>query len=77
MSKFDDALSNVRTMKEDDSFVEKTKSTIKASAFGVVVGLMYGWYNQKNLYVYGLLGAIGGGLINYAFLGVKKKNNDE
>lgn len=75
MSQFDDALNNVKSMKSQtgDSFMEKAKQTIKGSAMGAVVGLMYGWYNQKNVYVYGVLGAIGGGLINYALLGFKKE----
>jgi hypothetical protein len=77
MSEFDNALNNIKNMKYDDSFMEKTKKTIKGSAFGLVVGLMYGWYYQKNIYVSGILGAIGGGLINYALLGIKKDKNDE
>lgn len=77
MSAYDDALNNIRSMKEDDSFIDKAKMTIRGSAFGLVVGLMYGWYHQKNLYVYGVLGAIGGGLINYALLGIKKDKIDE
>lgn len=77
MSQFDDAINNVRNMRDDDSFIDKTKKTIRSSAFGLVIGLMYGWYNQKNLYVTGILGAIGGGLINYALLGIKKDKIDE
>jgi uncharacterized protein YcfJ len=75
MSQFDDALNNVKSMKSQtgDTFMDKAKQTIKGSAMGAVVGLMYGWYNQKNVYVYGVLGAIGGGLINYALLGFKKE----
>jgi hypothetical protein len=38
---------------------------------------MYAWYNQKNIYVYGIMGAIGGGIINYALLGLSKKEKDE
>jgi len=40
---------------------------------GAVVGLMYGWYNQKNVYVYGVIGAITGGLLNYMIIGYKKE----
>jgi ABC-type amino acid transport system permease subunit len=68
MSEFQDALDNVKTLKSQDAhdtFIQKTKTTIKGSAVGVVVGLMYGWYNKKNLYVSAILGAIGGGAINY------------
>lgn len=77
MSQFDNALNNVKGMKDGDSFMEQTKKTIKGSAFGLVVGLMYGWYYQKNIYVSGILGAIGGGLINYAILGIKKDKTNE
>ena len=68
MNEFQDALDNVKTLKNQDAhdtFIQKTKTTIKGSAVGVVVGLMYGWYNKKNLYVSAILGAIGGGAINY------------
>jgi ABC-type amino acid transport system permease subunit len=68
MSEFQDALDNVKTLKNQDAhdtFIQKTKTTIKGSAVGVVVGLMYGWYNKKNLYVCAILGAVGGGAVNY------------
>ena len=77
MSQFDDAINNIRSMKEDDSFIDKAKQTIRGSAFGLIIGLMYGWYYQKNLYVTGILGAVGGGIINYALLGIKKENVNE
>jgi uncharacterized protein YcfJ len=53
--------------------MDKAKQTIKGSAMGAVVGLMYGWYNKKNVYVYGVLGAVAGGLINYMVIGYKKE----
>jgi ABC-type amino acid transport system permease subunit len=68
MSEFQDALDNVKTLKSQDAhdtFIQKTKTTIKGSAVGVVVGLMYGWYYKKNLYVTAILGAVGGGAVNY------------
>ena len=68
MSEFQDALDNVKTLKSQDThdtFIQKSRSTIKGSAVGLVVGLMYGWYSKKNLYVCGILGAIGGGAVNY------------
>jgi hypothetical protein len=68
MSEFQDALDNVKVLKSQDThdtFIQKTKTTIKGSAVGVVVGLMYGWYYKKNLYVTAILGAIGGGAVNY------------
>lgn len=77
MSEFDNAINKVKNMKEGDSFMEQTKKTIKGSAFGLVIGLMYGWYYQKNIYISGILGAIGGGVLNYALLGIRKDKNDE
>jgi hypothetical protein len=68
MSEFQDALDNVKTLKSQDAHdtvIQKTKTTIKGSAVGVVVGLMYGWYYKKNLYVCAILGAVGGGAVNY------------
>ena len=79
MSEFDNALENVRDMKADNGFIENTRKTIKGSALGLVGGLMFAWYYQKNIYVYGLLGAIGGGVINYMLLGnnfFEKKENE-
>jgi hypothetical protein len=77
MSQFDDAISNVRSMKDEGSIVDKAEKTIRGSAMGAIIGLMYAWYNQKNIYVYGIMGAIGGGIINYALLGLSKKEKDE
>jgi di/tricarboxylate transporter len=68
MSEFQDALDNVKTLKSQDThdtFIQKSRSTIQGSAVGLIVGLMYGWYAKKNLYVSGILGAIGGGAVNY------------
>ena len=48
-----------------DTFVDKSKVLVKGSAAGAVVGLLYGWYSKKNVYVTAILGAIGGGTINY------------
>jgi hypothetical protein len=68
MSQFDDALSNVRSMNDEGSIIDKAKQTIRGSAMGAIVGLMYAWYNEKNVYVFGVLGAVGGGIINYLLL---------
>lgn len=68
MEQFEDALDNVKKLKSQDahdSFVEKSKKVIKGGAIGVVAGLMYAWYTKKNLYVFAILGAIGGGAANY------------
>ena len=74
MEDFQDALDNIKSMKETnnhDSFMSTAKQTIKGSAVGAIAGLMFAWYKQKNLYVYGCLGAIGGGAINYFLIGKK------
>jgi hypothetical protein len=74
MEDFQDALDNIKSMKETsnhDSFMSTAKQTIKGSAVGAIAGLMFAWYKQKNLYVYGFLGAIGGGAINYFLIGKK------
>ena len=68
MNEFQDALDNVKSIKGQDahdSFIDKSKKVIKGGAVGVVAGLMYAWYTKKNLYVFAVLGAIGGGAINY------------
>jgi membrane associated rhomboid family serine protease len=65
---FVDALSNVRNLKNQDAhdtILKKSKMAVKGSLFGLAIGLMYGWYYKKNLYVSGVIGAIGGGGINY------------
>lgn len=74
MNEFEDALANVKTLKTEshDSFMGTVKQTIKGSAVGAIAGLMFAWYKQKNLYVYGFLGAIAGGAINYFLIGDKE-----
>jgi hypothetical protein len=75
MDEFQDALNNIKSMKDTtshDTFMSMAKRTIKGSAIGAVAGLMYAWYYQKNLYVFGFMGAIGGGAINYFLIGDTK-----
>lgn len=75
MSVFSDALQNVREIKNSDStenFVNKITKTAKGSFAGLVGGLMVGWYYKKNLYVYGMMGTLVGGAINY-YLNEKAK----
>ncbi len=74
MNEFEDALDNIKSMKTEshDSFMSTVKKTIKGSAVGAIAGVMFAWYKQKNLYVYGFLGAIGGGAINYFLIGDTK-----
>lgn len=71
---FQEPLNNIESLKNynsHDSTMTKVKSTVKGSAIGLALGLMYGWYYHKNLYVYGIIGALGGGAFNYFLL-----NND-
>jgi hypothetical protein len=68
MSVFSDALDNVRNIKGSepkDEFLKKIGKTAKGSFAGLCGGLMIGWYYKKNLYVYGLIGTLVGGTINY------------
>jgi hypothetical protein len=68
MSVFSDAITNVRNMKSSDNqneFIKTITRTAKGSFAGLVGGLMAGWYYKGNLYVYGLVGTLVGGAINY------------
>lgn len=74
MDEFQVALDKIKDLKDTshDTFMSTAKRTIKGSAIGAVAGLMYAWYYQKNLYVFGFIGAIGGGAINYFLIGDTK-----
>lgn len=39
-----------------------TKASVNGAVTGLVVGMMFGFYKQKNIYVSGLVGAIIGGV---------------
>lgn len=70
-NEFQDAMDNVKELNQfstHDTFMDKSKILVKGSASGAVVGLLYGWYAKKNVYVMAILGAIAGGTINYFFL---------
>jgi len=63
-NEFQDALDNVKELggqSTHDTFLKQSKG----SATGLVVGLMYGWYTKKNIYVTAILGVIAGGAVNY------------
>jgi hypothetical protein len=65
---FVNALDKVKNLKNQDAhetILQKSKMAVKGSIFGLAIGLMYGWYYKKNLYVSGVIGAVGGGTINY------------
>jgi len=67
-NEFQDALDNVKELNGQsihDTFVDKSKRLVKGSAAGAVVGLLYGWWSKKNVWVTATLGAIGGGAVNY------------
>lgn len=67
-NEFQDAMNNVKELNENsthDTFMKKSKILVKGSAAGAVVGMLYGWYSKKNVYVMAILGAIGGGTVNY------------
>jgi len=67
-NEFQEALDDVRKMNEVDThdiFTNKVRSTIKGSAVGLVAGIFYGFYKQKNIYVTALLGALAGGTVNF------------
>jgi hypothetical protein len=68
MNEFAAALDNVKRMASSDpkeEYIKKFTKTAKGSFVGLIGGLMAGWYYKKNLYVYGLIGTIVGGGINY------------
>jgi hypothetical protein len=67
-NEFQDALDNVKELSGQsthDTFLKQSKRIMKGSATGLVVGLMYGWYTKKNIYVTAILGVIAGGAVNY------------
>lgn len=71
MNDFAAALENVKRMGSTDpkeEYVKKITKTAQGSFIGLIGGLMVGWYYKKNLYVYGLIGTIVGGGINYMLL---------
>ena len=39
-----------------------TKASVNGAVTGLVVGMMFGFYKQKNIYVFGLVGAVLGGV---------------
>lgn len=39
-----------------------TKASVNGAVTGLVVGMMFGFYKQKNVYVSGLVGAVLGGV---------------
>jgi hypothetical protein len=68
MTDFAAALENVKRMASNnpkDEYMQKFTQTAKGSFVGMIGGLMVGWYYKKSLYVYGLLGTVIGGGINY------------
>lgn len=67
-NEFQDALDNVKTLNNEsthDTFIRRSQRVLKGSATGLVVGLLYGWYTKKNIFVTSILGTLGGGAINY------------
>jgi hypothetical protein len=68
MNEFAAALDNVKRMASSDpkeEYIKKFTQTAKGSFVGLIGGLMVGWYYKKNLYVYGLIGTVVGGGLNY------------
>jgi uncharacterized membrane protein YeaQ/YmgE (transglycosylase-associated protein family) len=39
-----------------------TKASVNGAVTGLVIGMMFGFYKQKNIYVSGLVGAVLGGV---------------
>ena len=39
-----------------------TKASVNGAVTGLVVGMMFGFYKQKNIYISGLVGAVLGGV---------------
>lgn len=45
-----------------DILLMTTRASVNGAVTGLVIGLMLGYYKQKNIYVTGLVGAIIGGV---------------
>jgi len=54
----------------------KTKGTIQGAFTGLVGGVMFGYFNGKNIYTTGFVGLVIGGLISSIMIG-KLSNDDE
>jgi uncharacterized membrane protein YeaQ/YmgE (transglycosylase-associated protein family) len=39
-----------------------TKASVNGAVTGLIIGMMFGFYKQKNVYVSGLVGAVIGGV---------------
>jgi nitrate/nitrite transporter NarK len=39
-----------------------TKASVNGAVTGLIIGMMFGFYKQKNVYISGLIGAVIGGV---------------
>jgi len=39
-----------------------TKASVNGAVTGLIIGMMFGFYKQKNVYISGLVGAVIGGV---------------
>lgn len=54
---------NIINKDKRDVLMLTTKASINGAVTGLVLGLMIGYYKNKNIYVSGLIGAVSGALL--------------
>lgn len=55
---------NILEKDKRDILLITTKSSVNGAITGLIIGLMVGYYKQKNIYVSGIIGAVAGAAIS-------------
>jgi hypothetical protein len=67
-----DKIASNKDKNANDIILEQTKGTFKGSAIGLLVGLYIGYSRKYNMFLSGVVGALGGGLISKFFISKDK-----
>jgi hypothetical protein len=59
-----DILATSSSSAAPSSFTQLTEGTITGAAIGTVAGVIWGKFNQKNIYLTGFVGMIVGGVVS-------------
>jgi hypothetical protein len=54
----------------------KTKGTVQGAFTGLVAGVMFGYFKEKNIYTTGFVGLLIGGVISAIMIGKFSKQDD-
>lgn len=71
------AMENIKSLKEKSILKNKTKATIHGAFVGMVGGAMVGYYKQYNVFLSAMIGAFSGGLISNLLVEPKKQDEYE